>query len=145
MAESGGRPRRVAIIGAGFGGIGMAIRLKQAGITDFVILERAAGIGGTWRDNNYPGLSCDIPSHLYEFSFWPGKWSKPYPERGAILSYLHAVVEKFGLGPRLRLGHGVVAAAFDEGGAVWDLTLDDGSTVRASAVVCSVGQLSRPA
>ena len=141
----GAPPYRVAIIGAGFGGIGMAATLSRGGITDFVILERAAAIGGTWRDNSYPGLACDIPSHLYEFSFWPGTWSKPYPEREAILAYLHEVVEKFGLGPHLRLGHGVADAAFDEGSALWDLTLDDGSTVQARAVVCSVGQLSRPA
>jgi len=144
VADNGGQRYRVAIIGAGFGGLGMAIRLKRAGITDFVILERAAGIGGTWRDNSYPGLSCDIPSHLYSFSFWPGRWSKPYPERDEILAYLQGAVTQFGLGPHLRLGHGVVAAAFDEGRAAWDLTLDDGSIVAATAVVCAVGQLGRP-
>ena len=65
-------PYRVAIIGAGFGGIGMAIALRQAGILDFIVLDRADDLGGTWRDNTYPGLSCDIPSHLYSFSWRPG-------------------------------------------------------------------------
>ena len=67
---------RVAIIGAGFGGIGMAIALKRAGIEDFIMLERAGDLGGTWRDNSYPGLTCDIPSQLYSFSFRPWRWSR---------------------------------------------------------------------
>ncbi len=138
-------PYRVVVIGAGFGGIGMAIALKQAGIDDFVVLERADGLGGTWRDNSYPGLTCDVPSQLYSFSFRPGRWSRRFPGREEILSYLHALVAERGLGPHLRFGRGVVAAGFDERRAVWDLTLDDGGTVQASSVVCAVGQLGRPA
>jgi cation diffusion facilitator CzcD-associated flavoprotein CzcO len=137
-------PYRVAIIGAGFGGIGMAIALEQAGIDDFVILDRADDLGGTWRDNSYPGLTCDIPSQLYSFSFRSWRWSRRFPARDEILAYLHALVAEHGLGPRLRLGHGVTAAAFDEPRAVWTLTLDDGSTLEATAVVCAVGQLGRP-
>src|SRR6516225_1783527 len=136
---------RVAIIGAGFGGIGMAIALKRAGIEDFIMVERAGDLGGTWRDNSYPGLTCDIPSQLYSFSFRPWRWSRRFPARDEILDYLHALVAEHGLGPRLRLGRGVTTAAFDERHAVWDLTLDDGSTLQASAVVCAVGQLGRPA
>jgi cation diffusion facilitator CzcD-associated flavoprotein CzcO len=136
---------RVAIIGAGFGGLGMAIRLTRAGIEDFVVLERAPDIGGTWRDNSYPGLTCDIPSHLYSFSFRPGTWSRSFPPREEILAYLRTLVAEHGLGPRIRLGTGVAAAAFDESRAVWDLTLDDGTAVQATAVVCAVGQLGRPA
>lgn len=125
MADNGGQRYRVAIIGAGFGGLGMAIRLKRAGITDFVIPERAAGIGGTWRDNSYPGLSCDIPSHLYSFSFWPGRWSKPYPERDEIPAYPQGSVTQFGLGPHLRRGpvsadcNGVVTAESPRDGALF--------------------------
>jgi cation diffusion facilitator CzcD-associated flavoprotein CzcO len=135
---------RVAIIGAGFGGIGMAIALEQAGLDDFVVLDRADELGGTWRDNSYPGLTCDIPSQLYSFSFRPWRWSRRFPARDEILAYLHALVAEHGLRPRLRLGHGVTAASFDEQRALWTLTLDDGSTLEAAAVVCAVGQLGRP-
>jgi cation diffusion facilitator CzcD-associated flavoprotein CzcO len=137
-------PYRVVIIGAGFGGIGMAIALEQAGIGDFVVLDRAADLGGTWRDNSYPGLTCDIPSMLYSFSFRPWAWSRRYPARDEILAYLHALVAEHGLGPRLRLDRGVETAEFDEHRAVWNLTLSDGEVLQASAVVCAVGQLGRP-
>jgi cation diffusion facilitator CzcD-associated flavoprotein CzcO len=135
---------RVVLIGAGFGGIGMAIALKRAGIDDFVVLDRADDIGGTWRDNSYPGLTCDVPSQLYSFSFRPWRWSRRFPAREEILAYLHALVAEHGLGPHLSLGRGVAAAEFDERGAVWHLTLDDGGTLQATAVVCAVGQLGRP-
>jgi cation diffusion facilitator CzcD-associated flavoprotein CzcO/acetyl esterase/lipase len=138
-------PHRVVIIGAGFGGIGMAIALKQAGIGDLVVLDRADDLGGTWRDNSYPGLTCDIPSHLYSFSFRPWRWSRRFPARDEILAYLHALAAEHGLGPHLRFGRGVAAAEFDERQAVWNLTLDDGGTLQATAVVCAVGQLGRPA
>src|SRR5215467_3972855 len=138
-------PYRVVIIGAGFGGIGMAIALKQAGIDDFVVLERADDLGGTWRDNSYPGLTCDIPSQLYSFSFQPWRWSRRFPARDEILAYLHALVSKHGLGQHLRFGAKVVAAGFDEGHAVWNLKLADGGTVQATSVVCALGQLGQPA
>jgi cation diffusion facilitator CzcD-associated flavoprotein CzcO len=138
-------PYRAVVIGAGFGGIGMAIALKQAGIEDFVVLDRADDLGGTWRDNSYPGLTCDIPSHLYSFSFRPWPWSRRFPPREEILAYLHALVTERGLGPHLRFGCGVTAAEFDEQRAIWKLTLDDGGTLQARAVVCALGQLGRPA
>ena len=138
-------PYRVVVIGAGFGGIGMAIALKQAGIEDFVVLDKADDLGGTWRDNSYPGLCCDVPSQLYSFSFRPWRWSRRFPPREEILAYLHALVAERGLGPHLRFGCGVAAAEFDERRAVWNLTLDDGGTLQATAVVCAVGQLGRPA
>ena len=138
-------PHRVVVIGAGFGGIGMAIALKRAGIDDFVVLDRASEIGGTWRDNTYPGLTCDVPSLLYSFSFRPWRWSRRFPARDEILAYLHALVAEHGLGQHLRLGNGVASAEFDEHGAVWTLALDDGGTLRATAVICAVGQLGRPA
>jgi cation diffusion facilitator CzcD-associated flavoprotein CzcO len=138
-------PYRVVVIGAGFAGIGMAIALKQAGVEDFAVVDRADDLGGTWRDNSYPGLSCDVPSHLYSFSFQPWRWSRRFPAREEILSYLHALVAERGLGPHLRFGCGVMAAEFDEHRAIWNLTLDDGSTLQATSVVCAVGQLGRPA
>jgi cation diffusion facilitator CzcD-associated flavoprotein CzcO len=137
-------PYRVAIIGAGFGGIGMAIRLRQAGIEDFVVLDRAADLGGTWRDNSYPGLSCDVPSMLYSFSFRPWRWSRRYPPREEILAYLHGLVAGYDLGSHLRFGCGVASVDFDEASAVWTLTLSGGDTLEANAVVCSVGQLGQP-
>ena len=136
---------RVVIIGAGFGGIGMALALRQAGIEDFLVVDRAGDLGGTWRDNTYPGLACDVPSNLYSFSFRPGRWSRRFPPREEILAYLHASCAERGLRPHLRFGSGVAAAEFDERDAVWNLTLEDGGTLRATAVVSAVGQLNRPA
>jgi len=134
---------RVVVIGAGFGGLGMAIALKQAGIDDFLVLDRAQDLGGTWRDNSYPGLTCDVPSQLYSYSFAPWRWSRRYPPREEILSYLHALVAEYRLGPHLRFGAAVESARFD--GASWEVTLTDGSTLQATSVVSSVGQLGRPA
>jgi cation diffusion facilitator CzcD-associated flavoprotein CzcO len=137
-------PHQVVVIGAGFGGIGMAIALKRAGVKDFVVLDRADELGGTWRDNSYPGLTCDIPSQLYSFSFRPWRWTRRFPPRDEILAYLHALVAEHDLGPHLRLGAGVADAEFDERRARWTLTLGDGETLEATSVVCAVGQLGRP-
>jgi len=138
-------PYRVVVIGAGFAGIGMAIALKQAGIGDFIVADRADSLGGTWRDNSYPGLTCDIPSQLYSFSFHPWRWSRRFPARDEILSYLRALVAEHDLGPHLRFACGVAAAEFDERRGAWALTLEDGGRLQATAVVCAVGQLGRPA
>ena len=138
-------PYRVVVVGAGFGGIGMGIALRRAGIEDFVIIDKGDGPGGTWRDNTYPGAACDVPAHLYSFSFRPGRWSGRFPPQREILAYLCDLAEENGLGPQLRLGTGVTTCRFDEGHAVWELTLSNGDTIRASAVVSAVGQLNRPA
>jgi cation diffusion facilitator CzcD-associated flavoprotein CzcO len=138
-------PYHVVIVGAGFGGMGMAAALKRAGIEDFLVVERGADLGGTWRDNTYPGLACDVPSNLYSFSFQPGRWSRRFPPQQEILAYLRALCEERGIGPHLRFGSGVAAAAFDERRAVWDLTLEDGGTLQAAAIVSAVGQLGQPA
>jgi len=135
---------RVAVIGAGFGGIGMALALARAGIRDFLVLDQGDDLGGTWRDNTYPGLACDIPANLYSFSFRPFRWSRRFPPREEILGYLRALAAEGGLGPHLRFGRGVAAAEFDERRAVWNLTLTDGGTLQAGAVVSAVGQLNRP-
>jgi cation diffusion facilitator CzcD-associated flavoprotein CzcO len=136
---------RVVVAGAGFGGIGMAIALKQAGIDDFLIVDRGDDLGGTWRDNTYPGLACDVPSNLYSFSFRPGPWSRRFPPRQEILAYLHRLSAEHGLGPHLRFGSGIASAGFDERRAVWNLTLAGGDTLQAAALVSAVGQLNRPA
>ncbi len=135
---------RVVVVGAGFGGIGMALALEQAGIRDFLVVDRGDDLGGTWRDNTYPGLACDVPSHLYSYSFRSARWSRRFPPRQEILAYLHALSEERGLGRYLRFGSGVATAEFDERRAVWNLTLEDGGTLEASAVVSAVGQLNRP-
>jgi cation diffusion facilitator CzcD-associated flavoprotein CzcO len=136
---------RVVVVGAGFGGLGMALALERAGIGDFLIVDRGGELGGTWRDNTYPGLACDVPSNLYSYSFRPHRWSRRFPPREEILGYLRALTEERGLGPHLRFGAGVAAAEFDERAAAWHLTLEDGDTIRADAVVSAVGQLNRPA
>jgi cation diffusion facilitator CzcD-associated flavoprotein CzcO len=134
---------RVVVIGAGFGGVGMGLALERAGISDFVIVDKAGEVGGTWRDNTYPGAACDVPANLYSFSFRPGRWSRRFPGQEETLAYLRTLSQ--GVGRHLRLGSGVAAAEFDEGRALWKVTLDDGSVLRAAAVVSAVGQLNRPA
>ena len=141
----GNSPYRVVVIGAGFGGIGMGIALRRAGIEDFLIVDKGDGPGGTWRDNTYPGAACDVPAHLYSFSFRPGRWSGRFPPQREILAYLGDLARENGLGPHLRLGSGVTACRFDESRALWHLTLGDGDTIQASAVISAVGQLNRPA
>jgi cation diffusion facilitator CzcD-associated flavoprotein CzcO len=90
------QPYRLVVVGAGFGGIGMAAALKQAGIDDFVVLDRGDDLGGIWRDNTYPGLCCDVPLALYSFSFWPWRWSRRFPSRQEILTYLRALAQDRG-------------------------------------------------
>ncbi len=136
----------IVIIGAGFAGIGTAIRLKQAGIDSFTILERADEIGGTWRDNTYPGAACDVPSHVYSLSFEPNPdWSLRFSESAEIQAYLLGLVEKWGLRRHLRLGTEIVEARFDEDTACWTLATADDETFTARVVVSGVGGLVDPA
>ena len=135
----------ILILGAGFAGIGMAIRLKQAGIDDFTILEASGRVGGTWRDNAYPGAACDIESHLYSFSFEPNpSWSRMFAPQAEILAYLERCVEKYGLGPHIRLGAAAKGAAFDDRTGHWNVLTSQGDTVRARVVVSGTGPLSQP-
>uniref|UniRef100_UPI00163F6964 NAD(P)-binding protein n=2 Tax=Burkholderiaceae TaxID=119060 RepID=UPI00163F6964 len=88
----------IAIIGTGFAGLGMAIRLRQTGATDFVVLEKAASVGGTWRDNHYPGCACDVQSHVYSFSFAPNpRWTRMFAPQPEIRAYLEDCVQRFGI------------------------------------------------
>ncbi|MCU1370908.1 MAG: NAD(P)/FAD-dependent oxidoreductase [Ilumatobacteraceae bacterium] len=143
--EPGTATPRIAIIGSGFGGIGMACRLRQAGIETFTIYEKADAVGGTWRDNTYPGAACDVPSHLYSLSFAPKTdWTRKFPEQAEILGYLNEVTDRFGLRPHLRLGSELIEATWDEEAVLWRLTFADGTEEVADVVVAATGQLNRP-
>lgn len=138
--RTGGRAPRVAILGAGPGGLCMAIRLKGAGFERFEILEKASGVGGTWYHNRYPGCACDIPSHLYSFSFEPKcDWSRPYAPQPEILAYLEHCAEKYGLLSHCRFGDAVQRARWNEATAEWTLETAAGRTVSADVVVSAVG------
>ena len=145
MSDTGSERRRVpiAIIGAGPGGICMGIKLKQAGFDDFVILERSDGVGGTWRSNRYPGCACDVPTHVYQFSFeLNGAWSRPYATQPEILAYMERCAEKYGLLPHCRFGTSVTRASWQEDRACWALELAGGEILEAHAVVSAVGMFN---
>ncbi len=136
---------RVGIVGAGFGGIGMAVHLKRAGFYDFTIFERGESVGGVWRANTYPGAACDVPSHLYSFSFAPGhRWSRRYAPQAEILAYLEEVADDYGLRPQVRLNTEATAARFDERSGTWALDTDDGETHTFDVLVTACGQLTNP-
>jgi cation diffusion facilitator CzcD-associated flavoprotein CzcO len=144
MSRDASSHYRVAIVGAGFSGLCMAIRLKQEGITDFTVLERADEIGGTWRDNTYPGCQCDIPSALYSYSFAPNPdWSRFYPRQAEIRDYLRRCASEFGVIPWVRFGHDVESAAWDESQRRWRLETSRGP-ISADVLVGGMGGLSEP-
>ncbi|MEV4437607.1 NAD(P)/FAD-dependent oxidoreductase [Streptomyces sp. NPDC049577] len=135
---------RVAVIGSGFGGLGAAVRLRREGITDFVVLERAGAIGGTWRDNTYPGCACDVPSHLYSFSFAPNPaWPHSFSGQRHIRAYLEHVADTFGLRPHIRLHSEVTALRWDAGQLHWEVDTT-GESYTADVVVSATGPLSDP-
>lgn len=137
---------RVLIIGSGFGGLGMAIQLQKAGIEDFLLLEKAAEVGGTWRDNSYPGAACDVPSHLYSFSFEPKTdWSRTYAPQAEIHGYMLHCVAKYQLRSRIRCNAEVASAAFDAAAALWRVTLSTGEELCAEVLISACGQLNQPA
>lgn len=145
LTPAGGRRVRVAIVGAGFSGIAMALALKRAGhAAEMVIIDRAPEFGGTWRDNIYPGCACDVPSHLYAMAGETHDWPAIYSHQPAIQEYLLGIVDKHGLCAHARLGNGVARQIWDDAAACWTLTLDDGQTVDVEVVVNGVGPLSRP-
>jgi cation diffusion facilitator CzcD-associated flavoprotein CzcO len=143
--QSTPRHARIGILGAGFGGLGMAIRLKQAGIDDFVIWERDADVGGTWWVNTYPGCQCDIPSHLYSFSFALNpEWSRTYPLQPEIARYLRDCAERFGVHDRIHLSCEVTSAEWDTDEGVWRIETDQGPFT-AELLIAAPGFLSEPA
>ncbi|HLZ60334.1 MAG TPA: NAD(P)/FAD-dependent oxidoreductase [Ktedonosporobacter sp.] len=135
----------IAIVGAGFSGLGMAIQLKQHGYQDFVVFERASDVGGTWRDNIYPGCACDIPSNLYSFSFAQNPdWSHLYPPQEEIKHYLRECVQRFGISEHLRLNCEVRHAAWQEHGQCWHLSTEQGA-FSADILIAGQGPLAEPA
>ncbi|GAB3764197.1 cation diffusion facilitator CzcD-associated flavoprotein CzcO [Nocardioides ginsengisegetis] len=136
---------RAVVIGAGFGGLGAARALREQGITDITVLERADTVGGVWRDNTYPGAACDVPSPLYSWSWAPNPaWHRRYAEQPDILDYLRRTAADEGLLEHVRTGVDVVSAVLEEAAGFWRLTGHDGSTYDAEIVVSAVGQLSNP-
>jgi len=140
---TGRRELRIAIIGAGPGGLCMGIRLAGAGFERFEILEQAGGVGGTWYHNRYPGCGCDVPSQLYSFSFELKRdWSRPYAPQPEILAYLEHCAAKYGLLPHCRFGDAVRRARWDEAAAHWTLELASGRTLDADVVVSAIGMFN---
>ncbi|MGB6499332.1 MAG: NAD(P)/FAD-dependent oxidoreductase [Candidatus Acidiferrum sp.] len=135
----------VLIVGSGFSGLCTAIKLRQAGMNSFLLIEKSDDIGGTWYDNRYPGCACDIPSHLYSFSFelWPD-WTRMYPGQQEIHEYLKRCVERYGLAPHIRLNTCLHEAVWNEKESLWNATVGEGKRVRARVIVSGVGGLHVP-
>src|SRR5437763_12672158 len=139
------RSPSVIIVGAGFGGIAAAIELKRAGIDDVRILERAADLGGTWYYNSYPGCVCDVPSHLYSFSFAQRRdWSRLCSPHDEILGYLRGVAREHGVDRLVEPNVEVTACNWDGESCRWTVTAGDGRTWEADAVIVATGQLHQP-
>jgi cation diffusion facilitator CzcD-associated flavoprotein CzcO len=139
------RTPTIAIAGAGFGGLCMGVELKKAGIDSFTIFEKAADVGGIWRDNTYPGCGCDVPSHLYSFSFEKYRsTSSRYPAQAEILSYLQGVAEKYSLRSHLRLDSPLTSAEYDNETGQWTITTGQGEVHVVDMLITAVGQLHRP-
>ena len=135
----------VAIVGAGLSGLCMGIKLQDAGIDSFVILEKASEVGGTWRDNTYPGCACDVQSHLYSYSFASNpSWSRRFAPWHEILDYVLRVTDKYGLRSKIRFNHEVCSATFDERRGAWTLRTKNGDSLTAGAFVLGTGPLHVP-
>ncbi|WP_439638517.1 flavin-containing monooxygenase [Nevskia sp.] len=149
MAYDAGKPveaKQVLIIGSGFAGLGMAIKLREAGIEDFQILERGSDVGGTWRDNHYPGCACDVQSHLYSFSFEPNPdWTRMFARQPEIRAYLEKCADKYDLRRHIVFGANVQTARYDDASASWTVTTADGRSFKAQVLVSGMGGLSNPA
>ncbi len=143
MDKRTSKPTLALIIGAGFAGVGMAIKLLEQGITDFVILERASDVGGTWRDNTYPGVACDVPSIAYSYSFEPNPhWSKTFSDGAEILDYIRGMVDRHGLRGFIRFDTDVSDTRFDEESGTWTTRTTSGEVFTSRAVVGCQGPLA---
>src|SRR5882762_7398249 len=139
MSRSGEPDHEVVVVGAGFGGLGAGIALKRAGIEDFVILERADDIGGTWRANTYPGVAVDIPSFSYQFSFEKNpNWSRVFAKGAEVKAYIDHCADKYGLRPHIRLNSEVTARRWDEATHTWHVSLGD-RVLSARYVITAIG------
>jgi cation diffusion facilitator CzcD-associated flavoprotein CzcO len=137
---------RIAIIGSGFSGLGMAIKLKQSGENDFIVFEKDNGVGGTWRVNSYPGCACDVQSHLYSYSFEPNpNWTRLFAPQPEIRSYLEHCAQKYALMPHVRLGCNISQLRWNETEQRWHISDSDGNYYTADVVVSGMGGLSTPA
>lgn len=147
ISTSSLRPdHEVTIVGSGFAGLCMAMQLARAGIENFVLLEQADEVGGTWRDNHYPGCACDIPSHLYSFSFAPNPhWSRMYADHAEIQAYLVRCSHQNGLRGKIHLRTALTEARFDEAHDLWQVTTSTGRRFSTRVLVTAMGPLSRPA
>jgi cation diffusion facilitator CzcD-associated flavoprotein CzcO len=146
MSAANAQPRvfDVAIVGSGFSGMGMAIKLKQEGKRDFVVLERAEEVGGTWHYNTYPGCACDVPSHLYSYSFAPNPgWSETYSRQPEIRDYLRRCADRFDIRRHVRLRHTVESAQWNEDECRWEVQTDRGP-IHARVLVAGMGPLAEP-
>ena len=138
------RKLSAAVIGAGLGGLCAAAKLKEAG-HDVVILDKAESVGGTWRDNRYPGCACDTPVALYQFSFFPSiKWNYLFPRAAEVHQYAEDMADAFQLRPHLRLGDEAVSAVWSESDKRWTVTTASGAAYVVDAIVPALGQLNRP-
>ncbi len=136
---------RVAIVGAGFSGLGLAIRLREAGVSEIAVLEKAGEVGGTWRENTYPGVACDVPSHLYSLSFAPNpRWSRMFSPGPEIQDYLVALSRRSGVRECIRFGHEVTGADWDSDARRWRITTSSG-VLTAQVLVAAPGPLHEPA
>jgi cation diffusion facilitator CzcD-associated flavoprotein CzcO len=134
----------VAIVGSGFSGLGTAINLEREGKRSYVVLERGDEVGGTWHYNTYPGCGCDVPSHLYSFSFAPNPdWSQTYSLQPEIRDYLRRCADDFGVRPHVRTNHNVTAATWNEDEQAWDVETSQGD-FRATVLVAGTGPLTEP-
>ncbi|MGB3698777.1 MAG: NAD(P)/FAD-dependent oxidoreductase [Gordonia sp. (in: high G+C Gram-positive bacteria)] len=142
---SGRREPRIVVIGAGVAGITTAHVLQESGFTDFVVLEKGSDVGGVWHWNRYPGLTCDVPSQIYQFAFAPkADWTKIWASGREIAQYHRDVAERFGLMDRIRLDTEAVSAIFDDESGRWTVALADGEQLVADFVVCATGVLQNP-
>ncbi|MFE3445307.1 NAD(P)-binding domain-containing protein [Nocardia sp. NPDC059180] len=145
MSGTYSRRYDVIVIGAGFSGICAAIKLLEAGIDNLLIVEKADRVGGTWRDNDYPGAACDVMAHLYSLSFAPNPaWNHRFPPQDEILAYLEQVADRHGLTPHIRFGTEIVEQSFDDEQDEWLLVSGSGRQWRARAVIAGTGPLHVP-
>ena len=135
----------VLIVGSGFSGMGMAINLRRSGREDFIVIDKADEVGGTWRENTYPGCACDIPSHMYSFSYaLNAEWTRHYSQQPEIWDYLRRVADDFDLRPKIHFSTELTGARWDETDQVWRVRTAHGPTYTARVLVSGVGGLHIP-